>query len=76
MLHIWIDVQCSNICVVECDSQYDKVIVLLRGPKIHERWQKNVKTKINFGMLLCKLKTELTQNVASEPKKPKVEKMY
>ncbi len=38
--------------------------------------EKNAKTKVNYGMLLCKLKTELTQNEASEPKKPKVEKTY
>jgi hypothetical protein len=37
---------------------------------------KNAKTKINYGMLLCKLKTKLTRNETSEPKKPKVEKTY
>jgi hypothetical protein len=36
----------------------------------------NAKTKLNYGALLCKFKTELTQNSASEPKKPKVEKTY
>ncbi len=36
----------------------------------------NAKTKVNYGTLLCKLKIELTQNVTSEPKKPKVEKIY
>ncbi len=36
----------------------------------------DAKTKVNYEALLCKLKIELTQNVASEPKKPKVEKMY
>jgi hypothetical protein len=38
--------------------------------------EKNVKTKVNYGMLLCKLKTKLTHNEASEPKKPKVKKTY
>jgi hypothetical protein len=37
---------------------------------------KNAKSKVNYGVLLCKSKIELTQNVASEPKKPKVEKTY
>jgi len=37
---------------------------------------KNVKTKVKYGVLLCKLKIELTQNVANEPKKLKVEKTY
>ncbi len=36
----------------------------------------NVKTKVNYGVLLCKLKIELTQSVASKPKKLKVEKTY
>jgi len=36
----------------------------------------NVTTKVNYGMLLCKLKIELTQNVANEPKKLKVENTY
>jgi hypothetical protein len=32
------------------------------------------KTKVNYGAFFSKLKIELTQNVANEPKKPKVEK--
>jgi hypothetical protein len=35
----------------------------------------DAKTKVNYGALLCELKIELTHNVTSEPKKPKVEKM-
>ncbi len=31
----------------------------------------NAKTKVNYGMLLCKLKTELTHNETNEPKNPK-----
>jgi hypothetical protein len=34
---------------------------------------KNVKTKVNYGTLLYKLKIELIQNVTIEPKKPKVD---
>jgi hypothetical protein len=37
---------------------------------------KNIKTKVNYGVLLCKLKIELIHNVTSKPKKPKVEKTY
>jgi hypothetical protein len=33
-------------------------------------------TKVNYGVLLCKLKTKLTHSVGSEPKKLKVEKTY
>ncbi len=36
----------------------------------------NVITKVNYGALLCELKIELTHNLVSEPKKPKVEKTY
>jgi len=36
----------------------------------------NVKTKVNYGVLLCKLKIELTHSVTNEPKKLKVEKTY
>ncbi len=34
----------------------------------------NRKTKVNYGAFFSKLKIGLTQSVASEPKKPKVEK--
>jgi hypothetical protein len=30
--------------------------------------EENVRTKVNYGGLLCKLKNELTQSVANEPK--------
>jgi hypothetical protein len=36
----------------------------------------NAKTKVNYGTLLYKLKIELIQNAAIEPKKLKVEKTY
>lgn len=54
-------------------SQSDNTI-----EKIRISWimAKNAKTKVNYGMLLCKLKTELTHNETSAPKKPKVEKTY
>jgi hypothetical protein len=29
------NIQSSNICVVECDSRYHKVTILLRGSKLH-----------------------------------------
>jgi hypothetical protein len=36
----------------------------------------NVKTKVNYGVLLYRLKIELIHNATIEPKKPKVEKTY
>jgi len=54
-------------------SQSDNIIEKIRTSRI---MAKNAKIKVNYGMLLCKLKTELTHNETSEPQKPKVEKAY